>query len=70
MCNAKHMIYCIYIIGKNMEQSPYVDYPYKSIIMWSFDVVFDTDLNRLFNKRSLCLWFETNWRSCDAAVVG
>ena len=29
--------------------------------MWSFDVFFIVNLNKLLNKRSNCHWFETTW---------
>ena len=39
--------------------------PHKGPLMWSFSVFFDVSFNKLFNKQSNCLWFET----CNAVNI-
>ena len=47
------------LLGR-IQRSP-VDFP--------FEVFLVAGLNKLLNKHSSCLWFETTWRLCDVAVL-
>ena len=38
-------------------------------IMWSFDVLFVVNFNRLLNKQLSCQWFQIPWCSCDVTVM-
>ena len=48
-----------FVKGITGEQSSDVDSPHKSIVTWSFDVLFEVELNKLFSKRLMWRWFDT-----------
>ena len=44
-------------------------YDRKGPATWGFHVFFDISLNKLFNKQSICCWFEMQWHSCDSIII-
>ena len=46
-----------------------MDSPHKGPVIYSFDVFFAVNLNRLLGKQSSCQWVEMPWCSCDVTVM-